>query len=106
MFCGETLFEDLRLEPTRFLKRAFMDDMNGRKRGQGQAGGGDLEWPQYPYFEYLGGNVFPRKPIQSSHFLHLLYTPLGARRKPLSLDSLPPHLNGLGITTETAAYLH
>lgn len=42
MFCGETLFEDLRLEPTRFLKRAFMDDMNRRKRGQGQAGGGDL----------------------------------------------------------------
>lgn len=41
MFCGETLFEDLRLEPTRFLKRAFMDDMNKRKRGR--AGGGDLE---------------------------------------------------------------
>lgn len=39
LFCGETLFEDLRLEPTRFLKRAFMDDMNRKKRGQGRAGG-------------------------------------------------------------------
>lgn len=42
LFGGATLLEDLRLEPTRFFKRAFMEDMNertekkraGRRRGE------------------------------------------------------------------------
>ena len=33
LFGGATLFPDLRREPTRFLKRAFIDDMKGMRRG-------------------------------------------------------------------------
>lgn len=31
---GDGLLEDLRLEPTRFFKRAFMDDIDRREEGR------------------------------------------------------------------------
>lgn len=70
LFGGATLFADLRLEPTRFFKRAFMEDMNeraekeraGRRRGERRLsvffGGGGEKCCELGLLELRAGSAF------------------------------------------------